>query len=601
MASFTVPQSVRNNAKRGLLLRKQYGRGGLTSQQAGVQGIGSGVQRASDLIEGAVSLETVRRMSAFFDRHRKNKDTPPSKGNGRISWLLWGGDAGDQWAKSVIRRVEKKIGATKAGRDHGPSIKNPRVYEALRRRGMSKTQASRISNGLLKRKAKLTKTVAGEKLPASSFLVVGDPEKVTTWRLPVRDANGRLSRGRMGAAWAALHGGYRGNKYTGPNKAQAIAKLRKLYAQVGADVPQSKDKYKNSINVGRPDWNWSASAGESIGGGLSRGGDGKFTSAGGSSEGGAGFAVALSDVGLTSTDLKTWRALQSGKTEGLSNSALKKLKKMGVIDSDGKITGKGKEFGKALKNRDAEALRKFKPAKGGGGGGAGKPSKSDNAKTVVSKLGGLVKQETADSVLMFADGEPLKPAQFKRLEKMGLVQKSGDSYRFTADGKRLASALGSGKVSAARDAFLRAQESVQSKELKASFHVVHKEGKYRWVAISSNAYEDREGEIVSEKALKESAGRGDCGDLRWWHLPKTKLGTCDFQMVKGKMLIESGTFASEQIAKAFAKLKDMQMSIGFSHPPAEPKNGVYNNIKIFERSILPRGKAANALTAFQVS
>ena len=32
------------------------------------------------------------------------------------------------------------------GHDHGKSIKNARVYEALKRGGMSKTQAARISN-----------------------------------------------------------------------------------------------------------------------------------------------------------------------------------------------------------------------------------------------------------------------------------------------------------------------------------------------------------------------------------------------------------------------------------------------------------------------
>lgn len=32
------------------------------------------------------------------------------------------------------------------GHDHGPSIKKPRVYEALRRKGYSKGKAARISN-----------------------------------------------------------------------------------------------------------------------------------------------------------------------------------------------------------------------------------------------------------------------------------------------------------------------------------------------------------------------------------------------------------------------------------------------------------------------
>jgi len=32
------------------------------------------------------------------------------------------------------------------GHNHGPSIKRPRTYEALRRKGMSKTKAAKISN-----------------------------------------------------------------------------------------------------------------------------------------------------------------------------------------------------------------------------------------------------------------------------------------------------------------------------------------------------------------------------------------------------------------------------------------------------------------------
>jgi len=32
------------------------------------------------------------------------------------------------------------------GKSHGPSIKNPRTYEALKREGMSKERAARISN-----------------------------------------------------------------------------------------------------------------------------------------------------------------------------------------------------------------------------------------------------------------------------------------------------------------------------------------------------------------------------------------------------------------------------------------------------------------------
>ena len=107
--TFVVPKAVRNNAKRGLELRKEHGRGGLTTQQAGKQGIGSGVQRASDLVEGKVTYSTVKRMLAFFRRHEVYKKEGHHKDKtsaSYISWLLWGGDAGYRWARGIVRDEE---------------------------------------------------------------------------------------------------------------------------------------------------------------------------------------------------------------------------------------------------------------------------------------------------------------------------------------------------------------------------------------------------------------------------------------------------------------------------------------------------------------
>jgi hypothetical protein len=64
------------------------------------------------------------------------------------------------------------------------------------------------------------------------FLVV---DKDGTGHLPVDDAR------HMGAAWAALHGGYRGQKYEGPDKSKAIAKLKALYKSRGLDTPSEAD------------------------------------------------------------------------------------------------------------------------------------------------------------------------------------------------------------------------------------------------------------------------------------------------------------------------------------------------------------------------
>jgi len=80
------------------------------------------------------------------------------------------------------------------------------------------------------------KIVDGKPRPAGDFLVVEDPDKPSTWHLPVR-VNGKLSRRLMGAAKAALTDpqGFRGNKYSGPKKAEAVRKLKKLYEQEGME------------------------------------------------------------------------------------------------------------------------------------------------------------------------------------------------------------------------------------------------------------------------------------------------------------------------------------------------------------------------------
>ena len=104
--SFSPPSSVRAAARRGLELRKKHGKGGLTTQEAGKQGIGSGVARAGDLAGGSgISFATIKRMAAFFSRHEKNKSGGENDA-GYIAWQLWGGDAGRSWANRIIKMVE---------------------------------------------------------------------------------------------------------------------------------------------------------------------------------------------------------------------------------------------------------------------------------------------------------------------------------------------------------------------------------------------------------------------------------------------------------------------------------------------------------------
>jgi hypothetical protein len=89
-------ESMASNARRGLELRRKFGRGGT----------GVGVARARDLSNRTnLSPDTVLRMYSFFSRHevdKKGKDFNNAErpSNGKIAWLLWGGDSGYSWARS---------------------------------------------------------------------------------------------------------------------------------------------------------------------------------------------------------------------------------------------------------------------------------------------------------------------------------------------------------------------------------------------------------------------------------------------------------------------------------------------------------------------
>jgi hypothetical protein len=131
-------------------------------------------------------------------------------------------------------------------------------------------------------------------------------------------------------------------------------------------------------------------------------------------------------------------------------------------------------------------------------------------------------------------------------------------------------------------------------------------GRYRWVAQSSTAFQDRDKEIVSTKALADDCAfadeTGSYGPLRWWHSPGLDLGDCDFNAMHGRVLIESGTFRTPAIAQKVAAAADgLEISLGFLHLPTEPDaDGVFHHIRRFERSLVPRGKASNRFTAFTV-
>jgi hypothetical protein len=111
--SFAPPSGVQNAAKRALEW--------IADGKAGDGFTDVGRKRASDLARGAsLSLKTIKRMKAYFDRHQSDKKaTGFSSGEegfpspGRVAWDAWGGDAGYSWASGIAERSDKKVKKTK--------------------------------------------------------------------------------------------------------------------------------------------------------------------------------------------------------------------------------------------------------------------------------------------------------------------------------------------------------------------------------------------------------------------------------------------------------------------------------------------------------
>lgn len=227
-------------------------------------------------------------------------------------------------------------------------------------------------------------------------------------------------------------------------------------------------------------------------------------------------------------------------------------------------------------DRDAERAKPKppkEPAKGGGGGGGG-DKKSDSKSPADQRAKDLTDKLSA--------GEPLAPEEEDELIRNGFAKRG-------ADGKLTLTSTG------------------QSKRKEAPALAVFKDasGRYRWILRTATAFQDRDEEIVSTKALQDDVDRADAdgnyGPLRWWHIPGVDIGDCDFNMLFGRTLIESGTFRDDRIGAAVArKAADLEASQGFLHPPHEPIGGIYHTIRRFERSLVPKGFASNLFTGLAV-
>lgn len=103
------PAAASKNAQMAIDWKEKYGRDEVEA------GTAVGWARAHQLAKGEnLSADTVKRM-ASFNRHRKNstidpelKDTP-WKDKGYVSWLIWGGDEGVDWALEKSKEIDESL------------------------------------------------------------------------------------------------------------------------------------------------------------------------------------------------------------------------------------------------------------------------------------------------------------------------------------------------------------------------------------------------------------------------------------------------------------------------------------------------------------
>lgn len=99
--TFIPPPDVAAEARRGLELRAKQPPSNRCCTPVGLR-------RASQLANRQpVSVETLRRMRSYFQRHAVDNRSPRwgDDSKGWQAWLVWGGDAGRKWCNHILDRL----------------------------------------------------------------------------------------------------------------------------------------------------------------------------------------------------------------------------------------------------------------------------------------------------------------------------------------------------------------------------------------------------------------------------------------------------------------------------------------------------------------
>lgn len=421
----------------------------------------------------------------------------------------------------------------------------------------------------------VSKTIDGTKYPPSSFLVVEDPESPSTWHLPVKDPDGKPDHRRMGAAWAALHEGYRGQKYEGPNRQQAISKLRKLYELEEMPLPNSEK-----------------ARGEGQGQDSPRQGDGGATlcvcpECDYQTEHERGMPCAEMEcpkcnVALVGKDLvsEDETAIQHSATR--CTLTQRQATELDTQTSQTSQTSQTKE-GRRIRSDKVSLLERV-------------AKEFDDLRQALGEFVGWAKYEDddmSDTAHMPRVRHGSEPAPKPRSEP-----NATDTILSILQPKQ------------ALKAFERASRYGSS---FVAFKAL--DGTDWLLTFTTNAFEDREKEIFTTKSIEDYVARHEDDDIKgeyqFWHLPGTKFGDIRWQGVTGRFLVEAGPFDDTPVGRAFKSFFEAHPN---GHPDIAPdgwgcshkyqyeskdrEDGIYDWFDKSETTVLPLDAAANPYTSF---
>ncbi len=157
----------------------------------------------------------------------------------------------------------------------------------------------------------------------------------------------------------------------------------------------------------------------------------------------------------------------------------------------------------------------------------------------------------------------------------------------------------------------RAKEALFPSKDMGAFNVYKgNDGEWYWVARYTNAYEDKEEEIFTEKAHINYIAQVDMKlvdkpELWTWHTKGTKHGQADKLFGVGRIVVAVGHFDKTPAAKKAIQFYQKNASnIKLSHGALAPKwainDGIIEQYVTFEISTLPKGAESNPYTDYEV-